>query len=207
VRVVDFLIEQGGDVHAINKGDHTCLMLAANHGDVACAERLIRAGAALDQQEKNGWQAVHCAARFGHADFIDFLVEEGADLDACTPDGVTPLMAAIEGNRFDCAIRMIQSGADVHGATSKDGRTALHIAAEKGSGASNVAMALVEAGAELSRQDAFSCTPVTIAEQGGDYEWGEQMEAFLSSVRAKRALELVMASTAAKMNPSAMALR
>ena len=42
---IDLLLEQGGEVDLINRGDETALMRATYMGEEDCVERLLKAGA------------------------------------------------------------------------------------------------------------------------------------------------------------------
>jgi ankyrin repeat protein len=201
VRLVDLFIFHGADVHATN-GRLSPLMMAAINGDVDCAKRLLQAGAAVDQAEDGGWQAIHWAAQWGQSAFTDFLLEQGANMDATTDDGVTPLLAAVGQNNFDHAQHLIGLGANIHGVAKANQRTALHLAAEKEN--LPLAMALVEAGGDLERKDAFNCTPKDIANQIGATNWSDQMDAFLDASRARKALNMVMNSPVTKTKSSQM---
>ena len=108
-------------------------MDAAQRGDAAAVEALLRAGA--DPDFYNGQHsAIYAAAKRGHASVMDVLLAHGADIDAVDVDanGFTALCtAACEGD-LDTMRLLLDRGADVHAARTDAGYTALHDAAQQG---------------------------------------------------------------------------
>lgn len=81
VEIVDRLIRAGADLHTVGRNGWTALHLAAIHGDLQKAERLIRAGAApnaratVDAEET----PLMLAASEGHAEVVQLLIAHGGD--------------------------------------------------------------------------------------------------------------------------------
>jgi len=122
-KVVDLLLKQPQlqlEMHAKN-GD-TALMIASFLGDLELVQKLVNAGAEVNQP---GWAALHYAAANGNTDLIDFLLSESAYIDAESPNKTTPLMMAVRFGKYDAANLLIEQGADItlkndQGATALD---------------------------------------------------------------------------------------
>ena len=68
--------------------------------------------------ERDGWTALHWAARFGLADGVTVLLEHGADVDAWIPDGWTALHIAAYRGQAAIVTRLLEGGADVAARTT-----------------------------------------------------------------------------------------
>ena len=84
----------------------------------------------MPQNRTNLWKA---AASWRRRETVEFLLEKGADVNAITRGKQTPFLGAVGGGDIEIANLLIDAGADIN-AQFKDGRTALHKAAEIGSG-------------------------------------------------------------------------
>ena len=115
------------------------------------------------------------AARGADVPAIEQLVKAGALLDLPQRDGITPLMAAVGAGassidtrgKFRTALEalatadaLLQAGAAID-QTDARGRTALHYAAA--AGYTDVALLLVDRGANLAVADADGVTPIDAA--------------------------------------------
>jgi ankyrin repeat protein len=110
------------------------LLRAANIGDNAGIERLLKKGASINAKDNDGWTALMWAAASGHTPACAFLLEKGANLEATDKDGWTALMfAAYCGHAQTCAL-LIEKGADVNAKAEEKG-------AWKGKTASSIAEA------------------------------------------------------------------
>ena len=71
-------------------------MAASKQGYVNVVEMLLRKGASIDLQNKEGWTAVMCAADRGHVEVVDCdaLVRKGENIDLRNKAGKTALMIA-----------------------------------------------------------------------------------------------------------------
>ncbi|NKI91866.1 ankyrin repeat protein [Hymenobacter sp. 1B] len=68
--------------------------LVVNPGDAPLLQWLLPKGPALDQQDRNGWTALHVAVQ-GHAvDMAALLLAAGATVDVADAYGNTPLWRA-----------------------------------------------------------------------------------------------------------------
>jgi ankyrin repeat protein len=85
---------------------------AAQNGDKAAVQKLIRSKADVNAPQVDGATALHWAVYRDDADLLDMLIRAGADIKAANSEGVTPLsMAALYGNA-GMIDRLIKAGAD-----------------------------------------------------------------------------------------------
>ena len=109
----------------------TALHIAAERGDVATIDRLLKAGANVNVQERSdeprstdwGNTPLHLAARDGQLAAVQLLLDRGANVNARNDRGVTPLHRSI--GHPQVTQYLLQHGAQVD-ATDNQGRTALH---------------------------------------------------------------------------------
>lgn len=123
------LLQGGANVHALNKWRETPLLTAANHGQAAAVEALLRAGGDPCKCTDTGWSPLSIAAYKGHDDVVRLLLEEGAPTEEADPTLSALLQAATKGLP-DTVELLLQHGAD-HTVTTKKGDTALSILVEQ----------------------------------------------------------------------------
>jgi len=123
------LLQGGADVHALNKWRETPLLTAANHGQAAAVEALLRSGGDPCKCTDTGWSPLSIAAYKGHDDVVRLLLEEGAPTEEADPTLSALLQAATKGLP-DTVELLLRHGAD-HTVTTKKGDTALSILVEQ----------------------------------------------------------------------------
>jgi ankyrin repeat protein len=97
---VDILLEAGADVHqATTESGDVPLGIAALQGHTETVQRLLKAGANVNQQSKNGVTPVYFASRKGHTAVVQLLIENGADISICDENGASPLYVASQDTR------------------------------------------------------------------------------------------------------------
>ena len=105
---------------AARKEELIPLLLAAQNGDVATVERLLKAGAKVDGGAYSETQnsaiiatPLYVAAAAGQAAVIAALLKAGAKMNRTTTGGYTPLFtAAQEGHRADVSV-LVKAGAEI----------------------------------------------------------------------------------------------
>ncbi|MFC0352024.1 ankyrin repeat domain-containing protein [Undibacterium danionis] len=95
--------------HRAKNGD-TAIMLAAYLEQKETVQRLIEAGAQVNQA---GWTALHYAAVVGRLDIVEMLIARFAYIDAETPNKTTPLMLAARRGEINVVKFLIAEGADI----------------------------------------------------------------------------------------------
>jgi len=75
------------------------LIDAVKSGDIHEAERLVKVGADVNQQDEQGWTPLNFAAGKGNLPLVKFLVENGADIFKSGRDRRTPYAIALAAGR------------------------------------------------------------------------------------------------------------
>jgi len=157
------------NVGAARKEELMPLLLAAQNGDVATVERLLKAGAKVDRGAFYGNQEsailstpLLTAAAAGHAAVVAVLLKAGAKINRATAGGFTPLFAAAQEGHMDAVMVLVGAGAEIDIMTDEQS-TPLHVAAQRGHEA--VLAVLIKAGAEVNRTRDNGCSPVYLAVQ------------------------------------------
>ncbi|KAI0161909.1 ankyrin repeat-containing domain protein [Hypoxylon sp. FL1284] len=148
---VECLLEAGADIHVRNPSrdqDEPVLVTAAREGTVGIVRVLMKHGADVNEQAKDGWTALHAAARRGALDIIQALLFEfSADPSVPLVNGSIPIHTAASWGYAGCIELLVQGGSDVN-ARSKNGRTPLHWAAAAEDQAEKAIEWLLEHGAD-----------------------------------------------------------
>mmetsp|Transcript_110789 Transcript_110789/g.213392 ORF Transcript_110789/g.213392 Transcript_110789/m.213392 type:complete len:511 (-) Transcript_110789:395-1927(-) len=95
--ILDLLLEARADVNLGNQivgEQRTVLHEAARSGDAALTEKVLSTGAAIGQQDKMGFSALHIAARGKHIEVVRLLVKAKADKTQVNAQGNTALQLA-----------------------------------------------------------------------------------------------------------------
>ncbi|MGN6618825.1 MAG: ankyrin repeat domain-containing protein [Ilyomonas sp.] len=96
VEVADFLLNKGARAETRDENaGNTALMGVCFKGYKELAEKLIEAGADINQRNNQGATALTFAATFGHLEIAKMLLEKGADVNASDVRGKSPLDHAI----------------------------------------------------------------------------------------------------------------
>jgi len=91
---IEYLIEAGADVSAVDENGVTSLMYAAASDHVEAMKVLIEKGKAdVDFRHSHGGTALLEASTGGASNAVKLLLDKGASYDFTDNDGVTPLMA------------------------------------------------------------------------------------------------------------------
>lgn len=108
------------------------LQQAAETGDVAALDKLLRAEVNVDTRMLDGSTALHWAVLHDQMEAVALLLESGADVEARNRNDVFPLyLAALNGSEKVVRL-LLAAGADVN-ATLLNGETVLMVASRTGS--------------------------------------------------------------------------
>jgi len=91
------------------------LIEAVKASDYAEAERLIKVGADLNQQDEQGWTPLNFAAGKGELPLVKLLVENGADVYKTGRDHRTPYMIALAAGRLSVVKYLREIEDNYHG--------------------------------------------------------------------------------------------
>jgi ankyrin repeat protein len=120
---------------------------AAMRGDVASVQRLLEAGANVNEAQGDGMTALHWAARTTNTQLTELLVSEGSEVNAVTRIGAyTPLHLASQVGNAEIVRILLKAGSRRQPTSNSVGGTMpLHFAAASGS--VDAVRALLDAGA------------------------------------------------------------
>lgn len=99
VPVVEFLLENGAEVHASDKGGLVPLHNACSYGHYEVTELLVKHGANVNVSDLWKFTPLHEAAAKGKYEIVKLLLKHGADPTKKNRDGSTPLDLVREGDQ------------------------------------------------------------------------------------------------------------
>uniref|UniRef100_A0A6T8A9H4 Uncharacterized protein n=1 Tax=Prymnesium polylepis TaxID=72548 RepID=A0A6T8A9H4_9EUKA len=149
-----------------NHSGDSALHLAAWHGFVRTATKLLRVGADTDLINCDGNSALNCAAYRGHLELCELLCRHGAEPEvADCMTGKTALLKAAYAGHVDVVRVLLAADADPD-AVDNEGYSALAFAACAG----NVELlgVLLDSRADPNSADRFGVTPLIHATARGD---------------------------------------
>ena len=144
---VKALIKQGADVNVAQGDGMTPLHWAAEHGDAAMTEALLKAHAKVAAATRIGnYTPLHLASRGGYAAVVSDLLNAGADANAATLSGATPLHLAAAAGSADAVKALLAHHANPNAKENDWGQTPLIFAAEYNR--ADAIRALIQGGAD-----------------------------------------------------------
>jgi ankyrin repeat protein len=133
VSLIRRLVDIGADINAQDTDGCTPLIWACMHGQEAAAHLLLDLGAdGKTAKSGAGRSSLHSACKHGLVSLIRRLVDIGADINARDNHGCTPLIQACISGHEAAAHLLLDLGANGKTAEDSWGRSALHLARDKG---------------------------------------------------------------------------
>ena len=108
----DLLAQEPLLIQARDARGSSPLVLATYLGQLACAERLIEAGAAVDEKDATGSTPLMGASFRGHTDIVAYLLAEGARVATPGPGGTNALSFAQMGKHEEITHLLTQATKD-----------------------------------------------------------------------------------------------
>ncbi len=125
------LLASGSGVNVAQGDGMTALHWAAERGDLALTNTLIKAHANLKATTRIGsYTPLQIASKGGNATIVRALIKAGSDVNAVTTSGATALHLAAASGSADAVTALIEKGANVNAKESEWGQTPLVFAAE-----------------------------------------------------------------------------
>jgi ankyrin repeat protein len=108
------LIADGANLETVvNEDGWTALLLAVDRGDYSLTEQLLRAGAKVNVQLKNGNTPLHLAAMHDNDKIIKLLLQHKAKINIFNnEEGATPLYSAACRGKEHAVEALLEAGAD-----------------------------------------------------------------------------------------------
>lgn len=170
--IMGFLLDNGADVDAKAHGDETPLMVAAACHNLRAVRLLLQKGANVEARDRSGRTCLSYAAPYPNVlmTIRDFLGEERF-MEIGKREFLLHQVCHRPGCRFAALFLVEQLGFDINypaqqtsdsgWQTVRDGFTPLHCAVT--SGDLLLTKALVSAGADINKPDAFGVSPVELS--------------------------------------------
>ncbi|XP_032520773.2 26S proteasome non-ATPase regulatory subunit 10-like [Danaus plexippus] len=158
--LVDYLLDLGSVVDALDDTNSTPLILAASAGRLEVVRLLIGKGANVNHKTSRGQTSLHYACSKGHREVVKLLIEADAIVSEADVLGATPLHRAAAQGRMEIVEMLTKCPHFKVDACDSTGNTALHLSCEEDREA--VACLLVKAGASLEIQNKEKKTPLDL---------------------------------------------
>jgi ankyrin repeat protein len=206
VAAVRALIAAHASVNAAQGDGMTGLHWAAERGDLAMAELLLRSGAKLNATSRIGsYTPLHIAAKGGHGAIVKALLTAGSDVSMKTDGGATALHLAAEAGDPVAVTALLEAKADPNARESAWGQTPLMFAA-----AANRAEAITVLLKHKANANAVTTTvdltEQAAREQAAAKKRNDVMVSFLPQ-RVRDSLKVIADSTAAAAASAVLAAR
>ncbi len=121
--ILNLLLDSG----VVPNADALCS--AAGTNNIQGVERLLLAGAPINDVTSFGWYALHNAVIEDQTEIVELLLKSEANSNVATQDGTTPLMIAVSGGDIAIVELLLKYGANPL-CRNDNGETALDIARE-----------------------------------------------------------------------------
>lgn len=169
------------DVKNKHKSVVTALCLAADCGDLALCEELLKLGSNVNLTNGHLWTPLHLASSMGFLDVVELLLKNKANINALTELNYTPLNLTLSilssykkncDNMLKVATLLINSGANVN-TPCKNCSTPLHFAAQTRN--LELVKLLIQKGAKIDEKNINDSSPIHDAIEGGSKEIFEEL--------------------------------
>eukprot|EP00644_Phytophthora_capsici_P002298 jgi/Phyca11/528217/estExt2_fgenesh1_pm.C_PHYCAscaffold_270124 len=155
------------DIDANGSDGRNALHWACTLHRTSICHVLLKKGASISKKDRDGWTPLHWASRVGNLDIVRLLAKYGANVNVQDRWGTTPLMLTVVGESKVAAETLIELGASVD-ARNVFGQTPLMQCAEGGAPLHQLGMVFLNAGSDLTLQDAQGMTALHYAAACGN---------------------------------------
>ncbi|XP_026155675.1 kinase D-interacting substrate of 220 kDa B isoform X3 [Mastacembelus armatus] len=155
------------DVDSRSDNGQTPLMVAAEQGNLAIVQELIKRGANVNLDDVDCWTALISAAKEGHIEVVRELLDNNANLEHRDMGGWTALMWAAYKGRTDVAEVLLEKGAN----PNITGQYSVYpIIWAAGRGHAEIVHLLLQHGAKVNCSDKYGTTPLIWAARKGHFD-------------------------------------
>jgi len=160
VRTVERSIFKGDSPDSRGPEGVTCLMYAAEYGDLELLKFLLNKGATVDLRDESGMTALYHAALHGRHQAVELLLTLGANPNITPSDRRTLLHVAVASGNHE-TIEFVLKMRPVVDAQSESGITPLILATMNRD--SSIVKLLLDSGANPNISDSEGTTPLIVA--------------------------------------------
>ncbi|CAI9725073.1 ankyrin repeat RF_0381 [Octopus vulgaris] len=165
-RIIEILIEAGGEVGANDFQGDTALHLAVFGHRLEALELLLSRGSRVNPRDVHGQTPLHWACSLGYFHTVDILLgDNGIDANVVNNDGDTPLHAAVQKQRYVIVSKMLSKCC-----------TSLNMKTEERLSGVVVARYLANQGADFHQRNNNNNTPLDLIK---DPNLRKKLETFL----------------------------
>jgi ankyrin repeat protein len=167
-KIVKVLLDNGVDIHSLNKDKNTPLHLAALTGNYKLVKLLLEYGADINKTGELKFTPILYAAQQGYDEIIQLLFDIGANLEHQDIYGRTPLLLAARFSKKESTVnKLLELGANINHQT-KNKYTALHLVMENKN--HEIVKILLDNGIDIDSQDKYKNTALHTATFYGYYK-------------------------------------
>lgn len=145
-RAEEARMKREAEIRAKAEADAKALLRACSAGATDAVVELLRGGANIACVDTSGHTPLHIAAEMNHGSLARVLLRHGAPSAALDAKGYAPLHVAVIAGSRGCAEAILQTDVTVVDTKTRDGRTALMLAAQAAN--ADVAELLLRSGAD-----------------------------------------------------------
>ncbi|CDI98411.1 transient receptor potential cation channel [Echinococcus multilocularis] len=175
IEMIDFCLDHGSDVAAMENHDFTAIHYAARRGELMVLSQLLHwqpelMVSLLSGVNRNGHTPLHLAVMYNHAELAACLIKWRSPMEVQDKDGWTPLLLATAKCAIAACLTLIQFGADLH-ALDLSHRNVLHLAIIHGALKDEALWQQIQKHGLykqlIGEEDEYGCTALHYATEGG----------------------------------------
>ncbi len=171
--IVCLLLNHGADPNILTDNCSPPLHLAVQKGHTKIIDVLLKNKANVNAKDSRGQTALLCAIKAKKAEAARQLLENSAHPNLGEENGSTPLVWASKLGMTDIVCLLLNHGADPNPPACNDGKTPLHLAAQKG--LIKIVDALLKKKAQIDAQDSQGQTALLCAIKAKKAETARQL--------------------------------
>ena len=160
LKVVQYLVEHGADIHSQTKFKNTALMSASLFGYLDIVKYLVDQGANVNGYNVGGETALMRASGQRYLSIVKHLIQNGANINAMDRFGDTALIKGAYRGSLSIVKHLVKHGADIN-ARDNGGNTVLMRAVLEGQ--INIVKFLISSGVNINDQNKYGETALMVA--------------------------------------------
>ena len=155
---------------ATEYGYYSLVHASAEAGQDGLIRQLVQKKVNIDQKDEYGRTPLFIAIEEGHDAAIKLLIENGANINARNREEKTPLIIAVSNGRANLVQLLLENKADVESKFNWRGKTSTALLEATGKNDIDIALLLLDHGANVSATNANGCTAFYVAARQGYVE-------------------------------------